>query len=286
MRAAILVVALLFVPGPQAAEQTTESFAVRLDSGRELAVQLRKPAGAHGPLPVILLFGGFRRGDKALDLVHTEVPVIWATFNYPFDPPRKFIFPESLKHAPAIRTAIHETFEGIVKLHGELKKRPDVDVSRMTIVGASAGAPFAIVGAARSGIPGVILAQGFSDVPRVVQHLIERKYKPKLGEWPGNWIGGPAWLLAAWITWYCEIPDIAAHARQLKAGQKVLLITAQNDDFIPRSASDELWDALRESKAAHEKIELAGRHLRPDREGEVARILERALAWMEKQDLL
>ncbi|MCI0749606.1 MAG: hypothetical protein L0Y32_03525, partial [Nevskiales bacterium] len=64
-----------------------------------------------------------------------------ATFDYPFDAPRKFIFPDSLKLAPELRDAIHGTLDGIGKLHDALKQRPDIDPARITVAGASAGAP-------------------------------------------------------------------------------------------------------------------------------------------------
>jgi hypothetical protein len=150
-------------------------------------------------------------------------------------------------------------------------------------VGASAGAPFATVGAAREPIPGVILVQGLADVPRVIGHLIARKYRARYGDWidiPAHWLG-------LWIDWYCEIPDIAAQARRLRASQRVLMFTASQDDFIPRAATEALWEALEDSHAVHERIDLEGLHLGVgDDSARIADILERAMAWMERQDLL
>ena len=101
-----------------------------------------------------MLFGGFQNAARVLERVQTDQPLVWATFDYPFTPPRKFRFPSSLKYAPEARAAIHGSFDGVVKLHQALKARGDVDPKRITVVGASAGAPFATVGAARSDIPG------------------------------------------------------------------------------------------------------------------------------------
>lgn len=275
-------VALAMGTAAPAAENRQEHFALMLDDGRSLAAQLRLPPQPQGKRPAIMLFGGFRNAATVLDRVHTEEPVIWASFDYPFEAPRKFEFPDSLKLAPQMRAAIHGTFEGVGKLYAELKKHPEIDPARITVVGGSAGAPFAIVGAAQHGIPGVVLVQGFGDATRVVQHLLARKYEER---W-GAWARGPAWLLATWILWYCEVPDIAAHARALKPPQKVLMIAAQQDDFVPKEASDVLWQALQESGALHERIELPGRHLRTGSADEAAEILQRAMAWMEHNGLL
>lgn len=280
MRALLLVAAALLAPAAAARDET---LTLTLDDGRALHATLRLPDTGAGPWPALMLFGGFRHAAQVLDKVHTPRPVAWATFDYPFEPPRKFRFPSSLAHAPEARAAIHGSFEGIQKLYHALRRHPRIDAARITVAGASAGAPFATVGAAREPIPGVILVQGMGDVPLVIGHLIARKYRAKYGDWvetPAHWLG-------RWINWYCEIPDIAAQARRLRAGQKVLMFTAAQDDFIPKAATEALWDALEDSHAIHERIDLAGVHLGVgDDSARIAEILERSMRWMERQDLL
>jgi hypothetical protein len=280
VRALLLAAAALLAT---AADARDETLTLTLDDGRTLAATLRVPDRSAGRLPALMLFGGFRHAAQVLDKVQTPQPVIWATFDYPFDPPRKFRFPDSLRHAPAARAAIHGSFEGIQKLYRALLQHPRVDPARITVIGASAGAPFAVVGAAREPIPGVILVQGMGDVPLVIGHLIARKYRPRYGDW----VATPAHWLGRWIDWYCEIPDIAAQARQLRASQKVLMFTAAQDDFIPAAATAALWDALEDSHAIHERIDLAGLHLGVgDDSARIADILERSMRWMERHGLL
>lgn len=280
----LLALVLLAPAAPAiAAEFRTETLTLTLDDGRELPAQLRIPAGARGPLPALMLFGGFRRAAKVLDLVHSERPAVWATFDYPFKPPRRFRFPASLLDAPAARDAIHGGFEGVVKLHEALARHPAVDPARITVVGASAGAPFATVGAARSPIPGVILVQGAGDITAVIENLIYRKYRAKYGEW----VKRPSRWLAEWINWYCEIPDIAAQARQLRVSQKVLMFTAVQDDFVPKPATESLWTALQDSPAQVERIDVEGVHLGVGEDSErITDLLQRAMKWMEQNGLL
>jgi dienelactone hydrolase len=280
-RRAALALTLALVAGAAAARD--ETLTLTLDDGRAVEARLRIPDDATRPLPALMLFGGFRSAAKVLDKVRGDQPVVWATFDYPFEPPRKFRFPASLKDAPAARAAIHGAFDGIGKLYQALARHPAVDPARITVVGASAGAPFAIVGAARNPIPGVIVVQGFGDVTAVIENLIARKYRPKYGDW----VAGPARWLAEWINWYCEIPDIAAQARQLRANQKVLLLTASQDDFVPKAATEALWQALEDSPAVHERIDLEGLHLGVgDDSARIADILQRSLKWMERQGLM
>lgn len=276
-----LALLLLLLTG--AAQARVETLPLVLDDGRTVEAQLRIPDDARRPLPALMLFGGFRRAAKVLDLVHSDRPLVWATFDYPFEPPRKFHFPSSLKHAPEARAAIHGAFDGIGKLYQALTRHAAVDPARITVIGASAGAPFATVGAARNPIPGLILVQGMGDVPAVIENLIYRKYREKYGDW----VARPAHWLARWINWYCEIPDIAAQARRLRPSQRALMFTASQDDFIPKPATEALWDALRESKAQADRIDLEGIHLGVgDDSARIADILQRAMQWMERKDLL
>lgn len=278
---ALLVIAATALP---AVAYREEKFPLTLDDGRVVQATLRLPdPPAQRPLPALMLFGGVQRAARVLDLVKADQPLIWATFDYPFEPPRKFRFPSSLRYLPEAKGAIHGTFDGVVKLHQALLLRTDVDPRRISVIGASAGAPFATVGAARTEIPGVILVQGFSDVVRVWQNLLIRKRRAKYGDW----IQWPALWLAQFIHWYCEIPDIAAHARQLRASQKVLLFTTVGDDYVPRAASDELWQALEHSPSVHERILLTGKHLGVGDDSQlIADILKRSMKWMDQQDLL
>jgi len=267
-----------------AAATRDEKLSLALDNGRVLQATLRRPDDTMPRrLPALMLFGGFQHAAQVLERVQVDRPLILATFDYPFEPPRKFQFPASLKYAPEARAAIHGSFDGVVKLHEALKKRGDVDPARITVVGASAGAPFATVGAARSGIPGVILVQGFGDVTSVFQNLLVRKFRGTYGEW----VEWPALWLARWMTWYCEIPDIAAQARQLRSSQRVLLFTAAQDDFIPAASTEALWSALEASPAQHQRIDLVGAHLGVgDDRQRIADILGRSMEWMEKQGLV
>lgn len=283
--AALALSLLLAAPAaPAAAPTRDEQTNLVLEDGRILPATIRvRDDAMPRRRPAIMLFGGFRNAAKVLDRVQTDRDVVWATFNYPFDPPRKFHFPSSLRYAPEAQAAVSGSFDGVVKLHEALKKRGDVDPRRITVVGASAGSPFATVGAARAGIPGVILVQGFGETREVFRNVLARKYRKKYGDW----VEHPAGWLACWLTWYLEVPDIAAHARQLKEGQKVLLFTTSQDDFIPKESTELLWTALDESKAQHERIDLEGLHLGVgDDRARIAEIMERAMVWMEKNGLL
>lgn len=282
-RASDLVPAPTSSPAPGIALATApEALDLTLDDGRVLSVALRVPAGARGPLPVLMVCGGLRRGTKVMDLIRPDRPMILASFDYPYLPPRTFRFPGSLTHAPKLRRAIHGSVESVEKLYATLRQRPDVDPARITVMGAGDGAPFALVGAARAGIPGVVLVHGFADVSAVVQNLFDRRPRSRLG----NWMTLPARWLARRVIQYCEVPDRGAQARALSGAQKVLLLTAHDDEFIPRSASDAVWKSLQDSPAHSERLLQPGAHFQPTNAGDLDKVMKPAFEWMERQGLV
>ena len=263
------------------AAQRRVSVPIPLDSGRVLEAQLRMPADSLGPQPVVMLFGGFRGAATVLDAVPADLPLIAASFDYPFDPPRRFRFSQSFGDLPALARGIDETFEGIAKLTTALRARDDVDATRMTIVGASLGAPFAITAADRLDLPGVVIAHGFAELRRVIAHQFIRKLEPRYGAWTR----APAWGLANALVWGFGLPVTERHAAALRKNQRALMIVAEEDELIPRAATDTLWAALQESQARVQRDEHPGPHLQGSDDPRIAELVASALTWMRRVDL-
>lgn len=276
-----LLVATIGLPVPEVAAE--DGLMLTLDSGREVAVRLRRDAPAKAPQPAIILLGGFQRGGGAIDLVQTEWPVIWVGMDYPYDPPRKFIFPGSLRSLPDFSTAVDETLEALRKLVAQLRARPDVDAERIVIIGASAGAPFATIAGAQAQIPGVIIVQGFGDLPGVIAHQFILRWQPKYGDW----VVRPAHWLASALVWGLGLPHPEHYARQYTSAQQVLYIQAADDKRIPSRATQALWEAIGDSGAARERRTLDGGHLGGgDTQALIDDMLRVGVQWMEDSDLL
>ncbi|MBI2383448.1 MAG: hypothetical protein HYV18_05195 [Gammaproteobacteria bacterium] len=252
-----------------------------LADGRKVQATLRVPPGA-GPFPAIMVFGGFRRAARVPELVRTDQPVLVASFDYPFAPPRRFIFPDSLRDLPELRRAIHGTVDGVGRLYAYLRARADVDVARITVVGASVGAPFATVAAAEHGIPGLIVVHGFGRVTAVIARQFQRRYEPRCGAW----CRPLAWLLAVLAVAYTDPPAPEDFAARLAPGQRVLMISAAEDSFIPREAADALWRAFDRSDARRERMVLPGDHINPKSERPIGEILALSFGWMRREGLL
>jgi dienelactone hydrolase len=268
-----------------AAFGATEQVQVTLPNKQVLSAKINKPdlVQKNVKLPVLLVFGGFEEAKKVLDRVRPSKPALVASFDYPYLPPRKFIFPESLKYAPEAKRAVRDTVSGIQMLHQILLQRSDVDPKRVTLVGASFGAPFVIAAAAQDpSITGLVLVHGFGDIPNTVVHQLMRKWPAKYGIFAKPM----AWILshAGWL--YLDAHNPEDSAENLSASQRVLMLTAKEDTFIPSASRESLWSALTRSQAQHERIDMPGDHLQPGAEKLISEISGIVTKWMEKTGLL
>lgn len=272
---------LAAVSAPLSAQNLRETVDFTLDSGRVLTAEIRRPAQTREPLPAVLLFGGFRGAATVLDAVPQDVPVAAVSFDYPFDPPRKFVFPDTLMHIPAMARGIDETFEGIEHLVAHLRAREDIDDKRITIVGASLGAPFAVISAANLDLPGLVIVHGFGEVRRVIATQFIRKFEPRYGKW----VRWPSWGLANALVWGFGLPAPERSAPKLGSEQRALMIVAGDDEMIPQRATETLWQALQASQARVERINEQGVHLQGTGDPRIADLVGTSLDWMHRNDL-
>lgn len=251
---------------------------ITLADGHELQVKISLPkkTKTKQKFPAYLLFGGFETAGEILTLIPKDVPVIIASFDYPFHGERKFKFPETLLNAPELKHSMLETYEGIPKLVTLLRNRLDVDHDHIGIIGASFGAPFAITSAARDpNIKRLVIVHGFADIKGTIQHRIDQVLNPKLGFASNT----AAWMTSSVIMGYFNPPLPENSAAKLRADQKVLMIEALDDRFIPDSSRKLLWDSLNKSQAKIQRLQWRGEHLQPGAEALIRKTVQAVLDW-------
>lgn len=271
--------AMLVAAMPLAAPAMLEErLTIELDSGRSVETVIRRPKKITAPLPTVVLIGGFKRGVDALDLLPPRENLIFVGLDYPADVPRRIRWWQIPALARELERGIADTREALGLLHERLKTRPDVDAARISIAGVSFGAPFAIMAAADHAYPGLVIAHGFADVPRVIRHQFIRKWEPKYG------VAGrvAAWLAERGITLLIDIPDPELFAERLRANQDVLLIDAAHDDFIPPEATAALLQALGRSEARLERQTTAGKHVRGHQAEAVEELYKLVEKWLHR----
>jgi dienelactone hydrolase len=226
---------------------------------RSFTAFIKKPAAAAPRrLPALIVLGGFETGARALDLIEPDVPVALATFEYPYSGPRRFRFPRSLIDAPRAKAAVAETPFDARALHRFLLAQRYVDPSRVCVVGASFGAPFALRAAADDpALKCLILVHAFADVEGTAAHRMRQLWSGRLGP-----LTRPAaWILSRLLVSYLAPPRPEDDAARLRAGQRVLVVEAGGDTLIPAASRDLLWRRLQASRADARRVVLPGEHL-------------------------
>lgn len=266
---------------PPVPEFRSRELTVRLSEDRTAIATVRVPRLLRPGqrVPVLLIFGGFESAGRVLDLLHPDIPIVLASFDYPFPADRRFRFPESLKWLPEAKRLQQRTVSGILDLTEQLKTLPEVDPRRIVVAGASFGAPFALAAAARSpDISLVVAVHGFGQVPRTAERLLARAWLPYLGI-----LARPsAWTLSRllWLYLWPESPEESAS--RLRENQTILLISADHDSFVPTESSDSLWAAIERSSASSSRVRMPTDHLMPGSEALIADIVARIEAWLRQ----
>jgi len=274
----LLTAALL----PIAAAAGEEQLALRLASGTQVHVRLVRASDRAVRLPAIVVLGGLERGSGVVDLIPRTTDAVLVGFDYPFVPPQRFGWTEALPLARRLEKGILETIETLGRLHALLARRADIDADRLTVVGVSLGAPFAVIGAAEQDWRGVVIIDGFGDLPRTLRHQFVRRWRPRYGVFAE----ALAWLAQTAAMRLVDAPEPEDSARRLRPHQVVYMINAEDDEFVPQRSVQALQDALRQSRAQLTFETLPGRHVRA-RDGQaIAQLYARASEWMGRQGLV
>jgi dienelactone hydrolase len=242
-------------------------------------IAVRRPAGedsagiARRPLYVIL--GGQRRGKRAGALIGDTRGNIFASLEYPFhgDPDAKGF--ALVRQVPAIRDAIFDTPPAVMLALDHLLARPDVDTTRVEIVGASFGAPFATIAAALDPrVTRLWLAHGGGQPYRLINRGLEseiswRPVRALVAGAANMFASGPRLAPEKWIGRVSPRP--------------VVMLNAEEDERIPRESVDALWGAARDPKQI---VWLPGLHMQGNRPETLEQLVERMLAIAEARDSL
>jgi len=275
----ILLAAALLPPTAAASE---EQFQLRLASGTEVYVRLLHPSEGAVRLPAIVVLGGLERGSGVVDLIPHTTDAVLVEFGYPLALPQRFRWTEVLPLARRLEKGIHETIEAVGRLHALLAGRADIDPDRLTIVGVSLGALFAVIGAAEQDWRGVVIIDGFGDLPRTLRHQLARRWRPRFGVFAE----AMAWLAQTAAMRLIDMPEPEDSARGLRPDQRVYMINAEDDEFVPQRSRHALQEALRQSGARVTFETMPGHHVRARDEHIIAQLYSRVSEWMRRQGLV
>lgn len=221
------------------------------DSGLvvNLAVRLPPERPVQG-LPLVLLVGGYRTGRDAVGLVGDGRGMVLAAIDYPLPGARRLKGMRAVAALPRIRRAIYDTPPALSVALDYLLALPEVDPSRVELVGVSMGAPLVCVaGAIDPRFTRVWAVQGGGNAYVLFDHLLQKKI-PR---------AAPRYLAACTIDrllrtispefWVAEISP-----------RPFVLVTAADDERIPKVCADLLYERAGEPRT---RIDLPGEHIQP-----------------------
>lgn len=257
--------------GPEASDGVTREQDVVIEgsSGLRVTVAIRRPAADEPQLqrPLFLVLGGHERGKGAGALIGDTRGAVFASLEYPFEGNHRARGLAVLAQVPAIRRAIFDTPPAVQLALDYLLTRPEVDASRVELVGASFGAPFATIAAARDQrITRLWLAHGGGDTFAMIDRGLEREIPNRWLRWPVSQLAnilanGPRFTPEKWIGRVAPRP--------------VVMLNAMDDEKIPRRAVEILYEAAGEPK---ELVWMPGLHMRGNRPDVLRQLIDAVLA--------
>jgi fermentation-respiration switch protein FrsA (DUF1100 family) len=278
----VCILLAAFVMPAAAVAASDERVPLRLASGTTVQIRLLRAADTTVRLPAIVVLGGLERGAAVVDLVPRTPEAVLVGFDYPVAVPHSVAWNEVLPLARRLERGVNETVEIVARVHSMLAHRPDIDASRLTIVGVSLGAPFAVIGAAGQDYRGVVIVDGFGDLAHTIRHQFARRWQPRYGVF-GDAL---AWLAQTAIMRLVALPEPADYARRLRAGQRVYMLSAEQDEFVPKESRQALQQALQQSDARLTVGQTSGRHVRGEDAQTIALLFSLVRDWMRQQALL
>lgn len=217
--------------------------------------------------PLFLVLGGHQRGKGAAALIGDTRGTIFASMDYPFEGDQRAKGLAVVAQVPAIRRAFYDTPPAVTLALDYLLSRPDVDPTRVELVGASFGAPFATIAAARDprvtrlwiahggGHPYAMIDTGLvKEIPSAVLRAPVSALATLLAS-------GPRFAPEVWIARVAPRP--------------VVMLNALEDERIPRRSVEALWAAARDPR---EQVWLPGKHMQGNRPDVLRTLVDSVMA--------
>jgi dienelactone hydrolase len=258
---------------PRTFDRGYELKTVRLTAASGLAVDLtirRARADSGGRLPLVVILGGHHTGRDAVRLLGDTRGTVVVALSYPFagDPrPDAITF---LREIPKIRAAFLDTPPAIMLALDYLLQRADVDSTQVEAVGVSLGAPFVCIAGA--------LDRRYTRV--WVLHGSGGSYAPLEMNMRRTIHFAPLRIIAAAIADVILAGPRLAPERWVPriAPRPFVMVSAEGDERLPRSAVEELFQSARPPK---EVVWMPGVHVHAD-SATIARLTEIVLARVRK----
>jgi hypothetical protein len=240
----------------------------------DIAVRRPLPAAPPRSRRLFVILGGQRAGKQAALLFPDTRGTVVAAIEYPY---RGAPNPKGIAvvgQVPAIRRAILDTPPAILLALDHLLAMPDVDTTRVELIGASFGAPFAAIAAALDQrVTRLWLLHAAADPYRLLEHNMHRyigvaPLRMAAAGIANVLIAGPRLDPARWVARVAPRP--------------VIMINALEDERIPRALVDRLFASAAQPKSQHW---LPGMHMQRNRRDVLGALVDTVMALADRDTL-
>jgi len=199
--------------------------------------------------PAIILMGGKTTGKYAVDYALDIQDVILVAPDYPYEPRDSYSVIEFAADVPEIRKAIVDMIPSVMLITDYLWRRPDVDTTKIVLLGYSFGAPFVPCIVAHDRRCAVaVMVYGGGDMGSLIRHNVARYEGALVSECVGRLSG----LLLQPLEPLRFVEEISPIP--------LLMINGAKDEQVPRENTLMLYRAARQPKKL---IWLESRHVHP-----------------------
>ena len=254
-------------------QQRVVSFKLTDGRGRVTTGEMRLPVDLHGRAPAFLILGGHGTGSKAAGLIHIEKPAVICAIDYPSYPPWKAGILQAPRVLSQLISRAMSAAGSSFAVLDYLLSRPEVDTSRVVVLGASFGVPFAVIAAALDArIKGLVLLYGAGDLGRIIDWNLK-------GDIHSRMLRG----LASRILGALASPFEPLSYIGRVSPRPILMVNGRNDEKMPPLCVELLYRRAGEPK---EIIWIESRHVEPSESELIDSLTAVVWRWLEKKGLL
>lgn len=228
-----------------------EWLSLRGDTGLKVECGVLVPVAAESGqrFPVVILMGGKATGKHAIDYALDISNVIIVAPDYPYTPRESYTLTEFLSDVPEMRRAALSMVPSVMLLTDYLWRQPNVDTTKLILLGYSFGAPFVPCISAhdrRAAVAAIVFGGG--DLRGLIRHNVRRYRGPVVSDFVS--------VLASALLWPLEPLRYVDRISPMQ----LLMINGSEDEEVPPRYAEELFAKAREPK---EIVWLEAHHVNP-----------------------
>ena len=217
----------------------------------------------------VVLLGGFYAGDQATLLLPDTLGVHMLAVDWPWHGPRRLTTSQFVRMLPDIHQMLVQSPAVLALGVDAVSRQPEVDPSRIALIGASLGVPSTVAALELTQAPAACaLVYGGADIQTWMGHELPKHI----------WPPALAPLLASVLFDFVRPLEPSLHSKAA-ARARFLILNARADQSVPAEVAEALHRALPHATVRWKE----GRHISSRRNAQLDGIAAEVEAWLESR---